>query len=346
MSANELTPHLQAVATAILERRIVPFLGAGANLCGKGNCTWSADQAENLPGGSDLADYLAEYCDYPTTEQKDLARVAQYAALMHGIDPLYSKLHEVFDKDYPPTRLHHFLASLPAFFRDRSIQEKNPVRQQLVIVTTNYDDVLERAFELAGEPYHKLVYMADEMEDEVVVSRQGIFLHWKPGEHEPRPIRDASKYGFVEEHDRATNTEKHPVIIKIHGTVDRIPSPDPNDSDPKNASYVITEDHYIDYLSSVNIIGLLPMSIVAILKKNNFLFLGYSLRDWNLRVFLKRLWRLGVAGKFTSWSIQRNATQMDRLYWGRRGVQIINMELDAYIKELEQHLAARGQARA
>ena len=55
-----------------------------------------------------------------------------------------------------PTPLHQLLAQLPLEApRTDAIRS----RHQLVI-TTNYDDILERAFREAGEPYEVVVYMA------------------------------------------------------------------------------------------------------------------------------------------------------------------------------------------
>ena len=57
---------------------------------------------------------------------------------------LYRYLHEVFDANYPPTSLHRLFARLPAVLRENG-------RPQLLVLTTNYDDLLERAFTEAGE---------------------------------------------------------------------------------------------------------------------------------------------------------------------------------------------------
>ena len=73
------------------------------------------------------------------------------------------------------------------------------------------------------------------------------------------------------------------VILKIHGAVDRS-SPDGEDD-----SFVITEDHYIDYLTRTDLANLVPITLAAKLRRSHFLFLGYSLRDWNLRVILHRI---------------------------------------------------------
>ena len=53
---------------------------------------------------------------------------------------------------------------------------------------------------------------------------------------------------------------------------------------------MITENHYIDYLRQADIARLIPVNVVSRMRKSHFLFLGYSLKDWNLRVILNRLW--------------------------------------------------------
>ena len=72
------------------------------------------------------------------------------------------------------------------------------------------------------------------------------------------------------------------MILKIHGAVDR--------ADAEADSYVITEDHYIDYLARENVARLIPAYLMARMRTSHFLFLGYGMRDWNLRVILRSIW--------------------------------------------------------
>ena len=86
------------------------------------------------------------------------------------------------------------------------------------------------------------------------------------------------------------------VILKIHGAVDRNP--------PATwSSYLITEDHYIDYLSQSELSNLVPAALVSKMIESHFLFLGYSMRDWNLRVLLNRIWGEQPLS-YKSWAVQ------------------------------------------
>jgi len=91
--------HYRTMARALSERRVVPFFGAGANLCGRPrDLHWQPGQF--LPSGGELSQYLARSFDYPAEDPVDLVRVSQYAAVMAGSGPLYEELRKLFDRDY------------------------------------------------------------------------------------------------------------------------------------------------------------------------------------------------------------------------------------------------------
>ena len=119
------------------------------------------------------------------------------------------------------------------------------------------------------------------------------------------------------------------MILKLHGAVDRV--------NAEHDSYVITEDHYIDYLTRTELSGLLPVTLAAKLRRSHFLFLGYGLRDWNLRVILHRIWgeqRL----RYRSWAVQREPEEIDRRFWEARDVDIFDVRLEDYVEALTERL--------
>ena len=76
---------------------------------------------------------------------RDLLRVSQWVDLVSSQRALVDELHTVFSRDYRPNKLHKFLAELPGTLREQGAA----ICGQLVL-TTNYDDVLERAFSGGG----------------------------------------------------------------------------------------------------------------------------------------------------------------------------------------------------
>jgi len=311
---DSLDAHYKMVIKAITDGRVVPFFGAGVNLCGRpAEMDWQCGQY--LPSGGELARYLAEEYGYPSSEVQDLVRVSQYVAVMIGSGPLYEELHSLFDADYRLSPLHHFFATLPAALREKGY----PHRYQL-IVTTNYDDLMERAFQDAGEPFDLVSYVAEGEE-------RGKFLHWPPG-GEARLIEKPNEY-------RGLSLDQRPVILKIHGAVDR----DTGERD----SFVITEDHYIDYLTRTDISNLVPVTLAAKLRRSHFLFLGYSLRDWNLRVILHRIWGEQKLS-WKSWAVQLNPDPLDKECWKKRDVDILDVRLEEYVAALSERMQALPRA--
>jgi hypothetical protein len=306
--SEALEGHYRQVAKAmILDGRVVPLLGAGVNLCGRpADRTWIRG-SRLLPSGGELAEHLAESFEYPD-QSRDLVRVSQYISVVLGDAPLYDELHDVFADEYDPTPLHHFLAALPAIVRSR---DPRPRDLYQLIVTTNYDDALEHAFKAAEEEYDLVSYIADGDD-------RGRFLHRAPG-------KDAVVIERPNEYS-ALSFERRTVILKVHGAVDRV--------DRERDSYVITEDNYIDYLTRTDLSTLVPVTLAAKLRESHILFLGYSMRDWNVRAIFHRVWQQRRRG-YKSWAIQRAPEPMEQAFWLNRGVDIFDVDLEEYVTELD-----------
>jgi SIR2-like domain len=317
---EELDVHCRSVVRAIVDGRLTPFLGAGANLCGRPLGTpWNPWETDFLPSGDELARHLAREFDYPAHLPVDLVRVSQYIAITDGLGPLDEKLHEIFDKDFPPSPLHELLGSLPTVLREHG-RSWSPQ----LLVTANYDDALERAFKARGEPFDLLTYMTAQ-------PFAGKFVHWAfDGERlEPEGIVVEDPATYVD-----VTPDKRSVILKIHGLVDRF------SADWRWDSFVITEDQYIEYLTRIELASLLPVHVVNRLKRSNFLFLGYSLRDWNVRALLHEIWAQQQK-HYCSWAVLLSVDELDQRSWRRRNVEIVEAPLADYVTLLTQRLSER-----
>jgi DNA-binding SARP family transcriptional activator len=249
---------------------------------------------------TELAQRLAERFQY-SENGSGLPRVAQYVAIMKGSGPLYDELHALFDTDVPPTPVHRLFASLPPLFRDRGVPHQ-------LIVTTRYDLALEAAFLEAGEEFDVVSYVASG-------PARGKFCHIDPQGH-GRLIDLPNTYATE------LSLEKRTVILKLHGQVDRGP-------EREWESFVVTEDDYIDYLAQTEIAGALPVALAAKLRRSHFLFLGYTMADWNLRVILNRLWS-DQPLSYRSWAVQPEPKPLEREFWRRRDVEVHELPLEQY----------------
>jgi len=196
---DPLNLHYSTVIKAIVDGRVVPLLGAGVNLCDR-PVGASYERGRFLPSGGELAEALAQEAGYPREGRAvecphchemhqvqyplDLLKVSQHMAAMEGLGPLYEELRGVFDANYQPSSLHSLLADLPSAMKAAGLKP----RYQL-IVTTNYDDVLETAFDNAREPYDVVSYVADG-------EHRGKFWHWSPDAGN-RLVQTANDYAEV-----------------------------------------------------------------------------------------------------------------------------------------------------
>jgi hypothetical protein len=305
-SAEELERYCRTISRNIAAATVIPFLGAGANLCGRPQgVDWLRDGY--FPNGRELTSHFVEKYEYPPNEDRTLIRVSQYVDLINGGEAdLFADLRTVFRPSREPTELHRFLATQP-----RCHREKRLPPPWKMILTTNYDDMLERAFAKAEEPVDVVYYHA-------LPRQSGMFMHLRP-DGVRAPINSHTEY-------REFALGERPVILKLHGQRDA--------DDADEDSYVITEDHYVAYLAQ-NIPKLLPASLMRTMKKSHFLFLGYSLGDWNMRAVLHYVWTEQKRGR-GSWAIQRSPNLMDRKSWGRSNVEIVGASLESWLATMRR----------
>jgi DNA-binding SARP family transcriptional activator len=262
-----------------------------------------------LDGGADLAAQLARAFGYPDDRSLDLARVSQYVATMNGSGPLYDELHRRFHEAVEPQPVHRFLASLPPVLRARGAP------QQLVI-STRYDLALERAFDAAGEELDVVTYVASG-------PNRGKFWHRPPG-GEPRPIDVPNTYATE------LSLERRPVLLKLHGAVDPFP-------EREWESFVITEDDCIDYLGRSDLVSSVPVALAAHLRRSHFLFVGYEMVDWNLRLVMHRVWGDRPLA-YRSWALDPEPSALEQAFWRRFDVDVLDVEPDEYVGLLERRL--------
>jgi DNA-binding SARP family transcriptional activator len=241
------------------------------------------------------------------TVRPELARVSQAVSVLNGAGPLYETLHALVESGGEPTPVHRFLAELPARLRARD-------GAQPLIVTTGYELALERALDDAKEPYDTVCYLASGQ-------MRGSFCHIAPG-GEATLIERPNAYSSGLDLDRRT------VLLHLQGRVDR-------SAERAWESFAVTEDDFIHY---GDVARRLPVTLAARLRRTHLLLLGYTLSTWTLRVVLERLWGAEPL-PYRSWSVHPGPQPLEREFWRRRDVEVIDMTPAAYVAELERALA-------
>jgi DNA-binding SARP family transcriptional activator len=252
-----------------------------------------------------LASQLAERFRYPQSEAVEVPRVSQFAAATRGYGPLYDELHALASADGEPTAVHRFFASLPPLLRERGAPHQ-------LLVTTEYRNSLERAFADAGEEVDVVSYVASGR-------NRGRFCHRSP-DGQARVVDVPNTYATEIALDRRT------VILKVRGGIDLSPA-------REWESFVVTEDDYIEYLGRADVASSVPVALAATLRRSHFLFLGYTMRDWNLRVVLGRMWG-EMPLSYRSWAVHETPGPAERELWRRVDVDLVVTPLATYIDQL------------
>lgn len=262
---------------------------------------------------TDLAARLAERFEYPSDERADLTRVAQYVALTKGAGPLYDELRAMLEVSPAPTMTHRFFAGLPSLLRERGVPHQ-------LLVTTGYDLSLEQAFLDAGEEFDVVSYIA-------AGRHRGRFCHFTPD-------GQANVVDVPNTYLSELSLERRTVILKLHGGLDRSAA-------RSFESFVVTEDDYIDYLAQTDVGGAVPVALAAKLRRSHFLFLGYGMRDWNLRLVLGRVWG-GEGVNYRSWAVLPTPRPLERQLWRTRDVDLLELALDDYVDALARYVGLPG----
>jgi len=292
----------EIIADELKNGGVIPFFGAAASaICRPAGEAWEPGKPFT-PFGNELAATLALAARYPMGDGRspDLALVASYTEHVQGNRPYIDrKLHQYFSVDCKPDLLHAKLGAIEA---------------AKLYVTTNYDDLIEQA--LAARQPH------------VVVDRGKGGLLVRVAGDTPRQMSPIGNELHKSLHDPDTDQPSRPIVFKLHGSVDKI--------DKRNDAYLITEEDYVDFLGRTGDSYILPPYLAGLMEGKAFLFLGYSLMDWNVRVILRKILKENPDQRI--WAIVTGQSAAEQELWQARYLKIYPMDLRLFAKELAAHL--------
>ncbi|MBE2269345.1 MAG: SIR2 family protein [Anaerolinea sp.] len=291
----------------VVDRDVVPVLGAGACYgiikLGKDIAAdWLRNGAEYL--GADLALQLPYVAQYHRVKRQDAITIKRE-----------------FIRDYikngsatvDDTRLleepHGRLASMP--FR--------------LIITTNYDDLMTRAFKAVGKKPYTLT------------------CAWNVDD----PLE---KLAIIEEQSAIDPSEDEPVIFHLHGHSD----------DPR--SLVLLEEDYELFLTKITpsrdgeaaTETILPHYVQSALANSSLLFVGYSLADMTFRSVFRGILnrvnrnntRRSVTVQYTN-NLPVKQSRYSREYYDHLGINFVNQPAKEFTKELlKRYKKANGRGKS
>jgi hypothetical protein len=290
-------PPYAVMVDKMMRGQMAFFLGAGACM-GK------------LPLGRQFYKDLIREFDEDSEKygNMDEPRIAQHFADKHGRDVLYSKVSDQLAQNQRElTVIHLFIAIL----HDYLVAYNHKPAQQWIF-TTNYENWMEHALQLAGARYHLFSYRVES-------PHAGSFVYQSPD-------------GAVRVVDRPSHfrrlSDEGPVLVKLHGGLHQgIDLP---------VSYVFTHRDFVELAGRMP--DALPQVILDRLAERSLLFLGSGLGDDTIESLVRRMNSLDP--KKMSWAIQFQPRPEKRLYWRHLGVKIVDITLQHFMLELAKRVEA------
>ena len=284
-----LDAHFDRVVRLIGHGRVTFFLG-------------SAIHAPTKLMATEFYEELARIFECEALAEERFA-VAQYIADRHGREELYSEIRKLFTVNRLVPREVHELFLAWGHFKNHM---KEPVPYP-TIITTNYDDVLERCFDEAGLPYHLLSYQA-------WGEHRGLFYH----------RCDRGGLRIIERPQNIRRFSDAFILVKLNGGYDRrgqIPE-----------SYVTTQLDYWDLATRIP--EVLPVAVQESLLANPLLFLGHGMEAPDVESLVRFAHRDHAGPR--SWSIVLKETGIE--YWRQCGVEILYHRVGDYLNALHDRL--------
>lgn len=324
-SADTTTQYeeYRPILSALQSGRLLPFLGWDAGQVGRPTGdAWV--QGLYPPDPAEMAQELTRLLAGAVEGVFSLPQVSQYTHLLEGESALYDRLTELYSGGYPPTLLHRLLAELPSRLGRKGWPGDS--NRRMILFTVAFDDLLERAFADVEQPYHLFAYR-HHFEDATGVGQPGRFTHTPPG-------GAAVEVLSPNEYD-AHNRDRYPVIVKLSG----------QGVSPEPGSVLVTEDQYLAHLPAQEFGALLPTTLLSEIKRRSFLFFGYSLQPWHLRLLWQRMRYQGRRLHDRSWAIVSQESALEREFWRREEIVPIVAAPEgvlAYVNEWLEKLEARA----
>lgn len=294
--------HMDLILDRIHEGLCIPFLGAAANVkCEKRNY-------QGLPIGIEVASELVKKIEFMGKDKKNLAEVALQYEFRTDRSFLIKSLKSILpDRKCKASPIVETIAKLP--FK--------------LIITTNYDRLMERALEDESRDFKVVVQSLERTDNTSYVKQR---------------LDELAGYDGC-------------IIYKIHGTFNGRTKYDIIQmGKTEETSIIITEDDYIKFLTQIDKhehqLGV-PRQISGKFTYSTLLFLGYSLEDWDFRTIYKGLIEpLPKHQARRSFAIQKNTSNFWIEYWESKGVFIYNIdvyEFADYLMEKYQETYGNSQ---
>jgi len=249
-----------------------------------------------------------------------LTSVAGYYETQSGRQQLWEVLARIFALKETPTPTHELLAEAAVAYLSR---DRHSMVEDYLIVTTNYDSLMETALAKLNAPYAVLSLNKKDGKIHVRFSKS---------------LEDLEKRNPPCYANQFLLSRRDPLVVvyKIHGCL----APERPNSVDRFDSVVISDNDYVDYISRMSTNeGVIPVYVGKLMRDKPFLFLGYSLKDWNVRsVFESMVRKRGSPEGVKDCLVARNYTPLDAAYYNKHNILVLKSDLNSFVDGIRRHI--------
>jgi hypothetical protein len=297
--------RVQNIVETVKRKECILFLGSAIHVASS-NSNYCYPPSKCPPIGNQLSELLAKKCKYPDKDRENLQRVSSYYEWLSGFrSPLVSEIRNAVE-----TEITEAIAGKPS--PPPLPREPSPVLRGLarlgfpIVITTNYDHLYEKAL---GQIAQEQASGASKPAAKVTATEE----NFDKCIYSPKSIVKTKDCPAVPSSTR-------PYLLKIHGDLDH------------DDSIVITDEDYIQFvlrMGDKHPYHPVGKNVLTYLTKWPTLFIGYRLRDYNLRLLIKTLrWRMDPAQIPASYAIDKDPDVLVRAA----------MEKHQYVSFIEKNL--------
>lgn len=282
-----------------------------------------------------------------------LSLLSAYVEELRPRENVLDELGEILENKITATKTHHLVSDTARWHlgvkRLKDGGRALPAGTgHYLIMTTNYDCLMEHAL-TPDDPARRVPFVVLSMnqDDYRIRARFGNMpaevVHAYEDANPPRPprrfdLKPPTRSLLPDEAD-AVAFGRLAVIYKVHGCIHEWVRRErgPDEDVKKYDSIVISDKDYVVNISRLSDNdGVIPACVSDLLsasQKPACLFLGYSLRDWNVRAMLMaiRAKRGGVEHQdYGDFAVVRNFGKIDAAFYKQNKIRIIHEDLNTF----------------
>jgi hypothetical protein len=238
-----------------------------------------------------------------------LTSIASYFERLQGRKKLWELLQQVIGPKKMPTRTHKLLAEAAR----HHLNQKSA--GDYLIITTNYDCLMENALDALEVPY--IVLMTKKSDSRVLircsekVENREILLR-KSNKDYPSEFVLRKTQGVV-------------ILYKIHGCL----HPDFSFDDE---GLVISDNDYVNYVTQMSNNKMIPAEVGSLMRDKPLWFLGYSLSDWNVRSLYEEVKKKSDPDrKQRDYSVMYSVGDFEGLFFEKNDIAIFQASLNEFV---------------